>query len=170
MIFFLCFILIIFSINFILIEGQRRQANRVLNNLKQENLKHLKVTYLPSNKYSNGYNGPLFAIKAELYFNDEFILICPKRRGIYLGINTFNLPLIITNNIPRVMEKARTSTVLKPSYINITAWNALIIKSKTRKIIETDYKIQIKLINKEDAPVLNSLKQSQLFLEESTTP
>lgn len=139
------FFIIVFSIT----TEQKKKAKLLLTSLKEEKFVHYKVRFLQMQTSKFTAIGGIW-IKVDLYFNANLILIAPNSKGHFNGMNNFNLPVIITNDVEYFRNKTYSSNVKKPTEINFP-WNKTMkIKYTVAGIIDKKYDIQIRFNQKEE--------------------
>jgi hypothetical protein len=128
---------------------QQLQSKRLLKQLSSENLKHSSIRYFQILSSRLAIRGGL-SIKAEMYYNEEMIIICPKKNGWFNGLFNINLPIIFTSNENRIWAITRHYSIFKPHKLIFTKWNDLIIEYQNWSLIKVNYIITIEFLNKSE--------------------
>jgi hypothetical protein len=126
---------------------QQLQTKRLLKQLKSENLKHSSIRFFQTLSSGFAIRGGL-SIKAEMYYNEEMIIICPKKDGWFNGFFNINLPLIFTSNNNRIWAITHHYSIFKPKKLIFTKWNDLIIEYQNWVLVKVNYIITIEFLNK----------------------
>jgi hypothetical protein len=159
------FLFFFIGITLAMTAAQKRKANTILDKLNQDDLIHSRI-YLLQTQISKGNIAGLLTIKAELYFNDELILICPKKDGLFNGLFNNNLPIVIANDPEIVNKNLGIQKTIKPDQIEITGFNALIIKYGKVSFGSDQHNITIRFQDKDKLDILNKLKMNKLLKQD----
>lgn len=151
------FFVVVFSITSV----QQKKSRLLLSKLESEKFEHAQVKFIQNQTSKFTATGGL-TIKAEMYFNDSFIMFCPKIRGLFNGMHNFNLPVIFTKDIEKYKSITQTYNVIHPDEMKITSINNLKIKYKVIGAIDRNYSIQVNFINKIDLTRLKNTENKLL--------
>jgi len=154
---FLFFVTVFFGLIFIISKVQLKQTKKILEKLKDKPITRVKIKFIQNTLSKFSGTGGL-TINAELYFNDEFVLITPKVNGLFNGLYNFNLPVIFTKNINEVKNLTGHLNVITPNDFNFTYRKSLIIKYESYSTVKIKYYIKIKPANPSDWHILSNLK------------
>jgi hypothetical protein len=131
---------------------QHRNAKDLLMKLSSENLIHARVRFYQLHKFFLTTKGG-FPIKAELYYNENLILLCPKRGSWFNSLFNLNLPVLFMANQDKLLKLNRYQAAVKPDGIKFTKWNDLIIDYQ-------GYNITIEFLLKSDKEQIKIIKDS----------
>ena len=148
--FFLPFIGAFFGTIFIITFIQHQKAKSLIKRLSSEKLNHTRIRFYQIRQFFLTSKG-LFPIKAELYYNDRLILICPKRNSWFNSMFNLNLPVILTSDRDRIAKLIEFHYIYKPDRIKLTKWRDLIIDYQ-------NYSITIEFLSKLDKDRILILK------------
>jgi hypothetical protein len=115
-----------FGTFFIVTYIQHGKAKDLIKKLSSENLIHTRIRFYQMHQFLFTTKGG-FPIKAELYFNENLILICPKTGCWFNSLFNFNLPVLFTSDRDRIGKLIGYNDVVKPDRIKLTKWKDLII-------------------------------------------
>ena len=135
---------------------QLKQKKLILDKLNNYNFEKIRIRFLQSSVGKGSMVGGM-PIKAEMYISEDLLLIAPKEKGYFNGINNLNLPVIFVKNENQKKE-IDLNNIVVPDKINITTWNSIVIKYQKALIGNIKYSIQINLIDKSDIEKINKLK------------
>jgi hypothetical protein len=141
--FIIAFLILIFSITLF----QQIQSKKILKYLASENLRHSSIRFFQIHSSALAIRGGL-SIRAEIYYNERLILICPKKNGWFNGLFNINLPVIFTTDINSVEKLTHYYNVFTPSELKFTKWNDLLIEYEKWMITKVSYNITIDFFNK----------------------
>jgi hypothetical protein len=148
--FLLPFIGAFFGTIFIITFIQHQKAKSLIKRLSSEKLNHTRIRFFQIRQYLLTAKG-LFPVKAELYYNDSLILICPKRNSWFNSMFNLNLPVILTSDRERIGKLIEFHYIYKPDRIKLTKWKDLIIDYQ-------NYSITIEFLSKLDKDRILILK------------
>jgi hypothetical protein len=131
---------------------QRRNAKDLLVKLDSEKLIHARIRFYQLHKFFLTTKGG-FPIKAELYYNEKLILLCPKSGSWFNSFFNLNLPVLFTANRDRLPKLNKYQAAVIPDRIKFTKWNDLIIDYQ-------DYNITIEFLLKSDKEKIKIIKDS----------
>ena len=154
---FLFFVTVFLGIIVTISKVQLKQSKKILKKLKDQPLTRVKIKFIQNTLSKFSGTGGL-TINAELYFNDEFILITPKVKGLFNGLHNFNLPVIFTKNINEVKNLTGHLNVITPNDFKFSYRKSLIIKYESYSTVKIKYYIKIKPANQRDWYKLSNLK------------
>jgi hypothetical protein len=160
MIFFFTIVIIFLAYFIIITQLQNYLSKSILKKFTSNKLHHSYVRYSQTKDNFASREGLGFPVKAEMYYDENLIIICPKRKGFFNGIFNISLPLIITTDKTNVERLARSQNVFVPDNIKITKWNDLIINYHDWLFSKVTYEITIEFFNKSDIvnlPIFNGL-------------
>ena len=115
-----------FGTFFIITFIQHRKVKDLIIKLSSENLIHTRIRFYQIHQLFFTSKGG-FPIKAELYFNENLILICPKRGSWFNSLFNLNLPVLFTSDKDRIGKLIGYNDVVKPDRIKLTKWKDIII-------------------------------------------
>jgi len=141
---------------------QQKKSRLLLTKLESEEFEYAQVKFIQNQTSKFTATGGL-TIKAEMYFNDSFIMFCPKNKGLFNGMHNFNLPVIFTKDVEKYKNITQTYNVIHPDEIKITSLNNLKIKYKVISAVNRNYSIQVNFINKSDLTRLKNAKNKLLY-------
>ncbi len=150
------FVLIFVSIIVLISLAQLRQKKYTLEKLSKFNFDKVKIRFNQSSVGKGSIVGGM-PIKAEMYISNDLVLITPKEKGYFNGINNLNLPVIFVKNESQKQE-INLNNIVVPDKVKISTWNSITIKYQKAFIGNIKYSIQINLLDKDDIEKLNKLK------------
>lgn len=155
--FFLFGVAVFLGIVITISKFQLNRSTKILNELSDMSLKKVKIKFLQNStgKFAAvaGLN-----INAEMYFNENLVLITPKTNGIFNGLNNFNLPIIFSKNENEIGNLTDYSRVIKPELFKLTDFKTIIIKYEKYSIGNIEYNITIRLADKNEWHKVECLK------------
>lgn len=149
------FISIFALIIYIISSAQIEQRRNMLDSLKNYHLDKVNIRFLQSSVRKGSVVGGM-PIKAEMYISDNFLLITPKEKGYFNGLNNLNLPVVFVKNENQKIELNLSSII--PDSISFTSWNSIIIKYQKQMIGNIKYRIQINALDKKDIEKFDRIK------------
>jgi len=138
--------LIFFSSPIIIIVGislaQIYDTKRLLKNLESRNLTKFKIRFNQSSTGIGRVSGGL-SMKAQLYFNDEILVIGPKEKGYFTALFNLNMPIVFVRE--ESINNTLNYNLRVPDKFKISAWKSITIKYKKPRV---SFSIQINLLDK----------------------
>jgi len=142
------FVLIIIGISF----SQIYNTNKLLKRLEHKELISCKIRFIQS---SQGFGSLIggFPIKAQLYFNNDLMVIGPQKNGFFSGISVMSMPIVFTRE--RAYNEKHHYNLKIPDTFKISPWKSITIKYKQPGVF---FNIQISLLDKKDDDKIKLLR------------
>ncbi|WP_167614308.1 hypothetical protein [Maribellus sediminis] len=150
------FILIIISIVIYYSSTQEKSKGDNLIKFKNYELEGISIRFLRSYVGKASMVGGI-PIKAQMYMTDNFILITPRKKGNFDGMNAPNVLAAFAKD-ENIMNELSLNNVVIPDSLKTTSWNSIVIKYQGVLVGKVKYTVQINLLDKKDSEKLNLLK------------
>lgn len=155
-------------VSFILDQIRKWRTRNVFSNIsKNRTLETLpvKVSYgfSRSSKLGAGGSGSLF-FNAEIFFDNDLIIIAPKSKSIISGAIAKFLPIVYTYNCDLLQMEIDSKYLYKPNYIKLSNWDSLTIKSYFSSSFSKEYlSFQIKPKHKKDSTNFRKIGELKFY-------
>ncbi len=157
--FFFLAVAIAFSTYFLIMTlVQQHLSKSILKKFPSEQLQHSSIRYSQTSDSLAIREGLGFPVKADMYYKENLIIICPKKNGLFTSLFTINLPIIITTDKANIEKLNNSHNVFLPDNIKFTRWNDLIINYHDWLFTKIKYELTIEFLNKAEIPNLPSFK------------
>jgi hypothetical protein len=155
---FLAFLIAFFAFYISITLLQQFQSKKILKNFSSEKLQHSSIRFSQIHNNLTIREGLGLPVKAEIYYNENLILICPKKYGLFSSLFNFNPPLVITSDKTKVEKLTNHHNIFMPVKIKFTKWNDLIIEYQDWMFTKVKYEITIEFLNKSEVAELSNFK------------
>ncbi len=134
-----------------------KETKAFLDNFDLSTLKKIDIKFMQSSSSKARVTGGHY-IKANLYLNQDFILITQKEKSYFNSLYNRKLPFVITSNINKTFNITNSPNVIVPSKLLITNWNAINIEFEEELLLKIKHKINIRLENKKEIEYFKEIK------------
>ena len=140
---------------------QKQRTKLILAKLQHLEYDHLEIRWNQSQMSKFTASGGL-TIKAELFFNEHFMLFCPKMDGFFNSLHNLNLPVIFTKDVEKFTSITQIKNVVQPDEIKLTSLNNLRIKYQEQGTITKSYSILVNFNSNRDLHKLKNVRNRLL--------
>ena len=153
LIFISIFLIVVISISI----SRNLETKNFLESFDLSTLKKIEIKFMQSSSTNARVIGGNY-IRANLYLNQDFIIITQKENSYFNSLYNRKFPIVITDDINKTFNIMNSPKIIVPRKLSITSWNAINIEFEEDRLLNIKYKITIRLENKNEIEYFRELK------------